>query len=103
MVQSPKHAIYTRLTETVVPGGHLVHVWPLEGGVSADAAAMEITEPGGQSRKLVVRIHGERDRTENPDVAQRTEFSCDRACVWLDSDLRNQRSVRRQRPAQSCL
>lgn len=62
------------LVERIVPGGQLLRSWRLAGGVSAEATALEILAADGQSKKLVVRRHGERDWRRDPDVAAK-EFA----------------------------
>ncbi len=47
----------------------LVRAWPLTGGVSAQITALEIVRPDGQTQKMIVRLHGEVDRQQNPQVA----------------------------------
>jgi aminoglycoside phosphotransferase (APT) family kinase protein len=61
---------FQRLAQRIVPDGELRRVWPLTGGVSAEITTVELARPGGSLTKLVVRRHGEVDRTENPDVAR---------------------------------
>ena len=61
-----------RLTEVISridPHGKLLNVWPLAGGVSAQVIAFEMEHPDGHTQKLVLRLHGERDRAQNPHVA----------------------------------
>ncbi|MCZ6874789.1 MAG: phosphotransferase [bacterium] len=53
---------FDRLAQAAIPGGHLVHVWPLEGGFSAQITAMEISRPDGTTHKLIVRQYGNVDR-----------------------------------------
>jgi aminoglycoside phosphotransferase (APT) family kinase protein len=47
----------------------LLRTWRLEGGVSAQVMAIEIALPDGQTRKLIVRQHGEADLKRNPNIA----------------------------------
>lgn len=51
------------------PQSTLLRAWPLPGGVSAQVTAFEMERADGQTQKLVMRRHGERDRRQNPDVA----------------------------------
>jgi aminoglycoside phosphotransferase (APT) family kinase protein len=51
------------------PEAVLVRAWKLEGGVSAQVMALEIEQADGQTKKLLVRLHGEIDRAQNPQVA----------------------------------
>lgn len=63
---------FRHLVQRIDPRNNLVRAWPLTGGVSAQVTALEV-EGDGQASKLVVRQHGERDRSGNPDIA-RDEF-----------------------------
>lgn len=57
------------LVERIVPGGQLLRSWRLEGGVSAEATALDILATDGHRKRLVVRRHGERDWRRDPEVA----------------------------------
>ncbi len=57
------------LAGRIVPRGNLVRAWALRGGVSAQVTAMEVADPWGKIRKLVLRRHGPRDLAANPRVA----------------------------------
>lgn len=76
MTFTPEHDEQTRferLTQAIRPGATLLRIWPLEGGVSAQAAAFEIAHPDGTTERLVVRRHSAIDKSHNPDIA-RDEF-----------------------------
>ncbi|GIK67668.1 MAG: phosphotransferase [Chloroflexota bacterium] len=60
---------FERLIQNMDSGNRLVRAWPLTGGVSAQITALEIARPDGQTQKMIVRLHGEVDRTQNPQVA----------------------------------
>lgn len=64
---------FTDLINAIDPDATLVDHWPLAGGVSAQTIALEIRTADGTRRRLVVRQHGPRDRTRDPDIA-RHEF-----------------------------
>ena len=51
------------------PQSRLLHAWPLAGGVFAQMTAFEIERTDGLIVKMVVRCHGEVDRTRNPDIS----------------------------------
>jgi aminoglycoside phosphotransferase (APT) family kinase protein len=70
MTRDSQRDVFERLTQAAIPGGHLVHVWPLEGGVSAHVTAMEVAGPDGVTHNLVVREHGKLDRKSNPHIAR---------------------------------
>jgi len=63
---------FRHLVQRIDPHSRLVRAWRLTGGVSAQITALEV-ERDGQVSKWVVRLHGERDRSGNPDIA-RDEF-----------------------------
>ncbi|WP_064094010.1 phosphotransferase family protein [Rossellomorea aquimaris] len=52
----------------------LLRMWQLKGGVSANVTAIEVMQPNGKIKKMVVREHGETDRKQNPRMA-RDEFN----------------------------
>lgn len=58
-----------RLVHKIDPRWALNRIWSLEGGVSAQVTGLEITMSDGQTKKLIVRRHGERNRNHNPRVA----------------------------------
>jgi aminoglycoside phosphotransferase (APT) family kinase protein len=60
---------YIRIMEKFDPEAMLIRAWKLEGGVSAQVMALEIEQADGQTKKLLVRQHGEVDRTQNPQIA----------------------------------
>lgn len=60
---------FERLIQKMDPHSRLVRAWPLTGGVSAQITALEIARPDGQTQKMIVRLHGEVDRQQNPQVA----------------------------------
>ena len=57
---------FDRLARGAVPDGHLVRVWPLEGGFSAQVTVMEVSGPDGTCHKLVVRQYDNVDRKAVP-------------------------------------
>lgn len=58
-----------RLVQRVEPQGRLAGASRLAGGVSAQVYAVEVELPAGLARRLVVRLHGERDLARNPQIA----------------------------------
>ncbi|MDX1992189.1 MAG: phosphotransferase [bacterium] len=73
MFPIPNLQSFAQITHRIAPNASLLRAWPLKGGVSADVTALEIAYPNGDTRKVVVRQHGERDRQGNPHIA-RDEF-----------------------------
>lgn len=61
--------MFERLIQRVAPGGRLLRSWALQGGVSAQVAALEVLLPNGQTQKMVVRQHGRADLRRNPHIA----------------------------------
>jgi aminoglycoside phosphotransferase (APT) family kinase protein len=51
------------------PGSKLRRAWELKGGVSAQVVALELEQPNGQVKKMVLRRHGEVDLKHNPQIA----------------------------------
>ncbi len=60
---------FAQVVQKFVPGSNLLHVWTLQGGISAQVTALEIEQPDGRRKKLIVRQHGEPDLKHNPRVA----------------------------------
>lgn len=46
---------FTQIVQIVAPQSKLRRVWSLQGGLSASMVALEIQQPDGQSRQLIVR------------------------------------------------
>lgn len=47
----------------------MLRTWELKGGVSAQVTALEIEQPDGLTKSMVVRLHGDADLKQNPHVA----------------------------------
>ncbi|MEM7343902.1 MAG: phosphotransferase [Chloroflexota bacterium] len=60
---------FGRVGKKFFPDRQLKRVWPLTGGVSAQTTALEFFEGGNEPTKVVVRCHGEIDRSQNPNIA----------------------------------
>lgn len=60
---------FERLVQKMDSQSRLVRAWPLTGGVSAQIIALEVARPDGHTQKMIIRLHGEVDRTQNPQVA----------------------------------
>jgi len=65
----PDTTQFKRLVQKLDPHARLLRTWPLKGGVSAQVTALEIEQPIGQTRKLIVRQHGPTDLNHNPNIA----------------------------------
>ncbi|MEZ4571779.1 MAG: phosphotransferase [Thermomicrobiales bacterium] len=68
-MRTEDHSRFIEVVERVARGSRLLRAWDLEGGVSARTVAIEFERPDGEVDRAVVRLHGEVDRTQNPDVA----------------------------------
>jgi aminoglycoside phosphotransferase (APT) family kinase protein len=61
--------LFEQLVQRIVPNSKLLRTWQLKGGVSAQVTALEIVLPDGQTKKMIVRRHGDKDLRRNPHVA----------------------------------
>lgn len=61
--------LFEKLVEEIYPQSKLLRYWTLQGGVSAQVTALEIEQPDGQQKRLVVRQHGAADLAQNPNIA----------------------------------
>src|SRR5437867_8202040 len=69
MTVSEKDKKFEQLVQKIDPQSKLLHAWELKGGVSAQVTALEIERPGGQTKKMIVRRHGDVDLKRNPQIA----------------------------------
>jgi aminoglycoside phosphotransferase (APT) family kinase protein len=60
---------FQQLLQRMEPHSTLLRAWPLQGGVSAEVTALEVRNPDGSTKKLVVRQHSFADYTSNPQIA----------------------------------
>ncbi len=60
---------FAQVVRKIDPQSKLLRTWELKGGVSAQVTALEIEQPDGQSKKMIVRQHGPVDLKTNPQVA----------------------------------
>lgn len=72
-MKSEEYKALDRVVRKFEPRSRLLRTWPLEGGISAQVTAFEVERPGGQTKKMIVRRHGDVDLQQNPNVA-RDEF-----------------------------
>jgi aminoglycoside phosphotransferase (APT) family kinase protein len=61
--------LFEQLVQRIAPNSKLLRTWQLKGGVSAQVTALEIVLPDGQTKKMIVRRHGDEDLRRNPHVA----------------------------------
>lgn len=60
---------FAQVVRKIDPHGRLLRAWELTGGVSAQMTALEIERADGRAQKMIVRLHGEIDRANNPCIA----------------------------------
>ncbi|HLX57170.1 MAG TPA: phosphotransferase [Ktedonobacteraceae bacterium] len=60
---------FEQVVQKIDPQSKLLRTWELKGGVSAQVTALEIERPDGQTKKMIVRRHGDVDLKHNPHVA----------------------------------
>lgn len=69
MTESKKDNKFKQVVQKIDPQGKLLRTWKLKGGVSAQVTALEIERADGQTKKMIVRQHGEVDLKHNPQIA----------------------------------
>lgn len=69
MTESQEDKKFERLVQKFEPRSKLLRIWKLEGGVSAQVTALEVEQPGGQTKKMIVRRHGAVDLKHNSRIA----------------------------------
>ena len=60
---------FEQVIQRIDPQSRLLRIWGLKGGVSAQVTALEVEWADGQTKKMIVRQHGEVDLKHNPQVA----------------------------------
>lgn len=60
---------FEKLVQQIAPRSKLRHVWPLQGGISAQMTALEIEDVHGQKQKMIVRRPGAATLKRNPQAA----------------------------------
>ena len=63
------HKKFEQVVHKVDPQSKLLRAWELTGGLSAQVTALEIEQADGETKKMVVRRHGEVDLQHNPQIA----------------------------------
>lgn len=61
---------FEHLVHRIAPRSKLLRTWPLEGGISAEMTALEIKDPDGRTKRMVVRRPSARTLKRDPDAAQ---------------------------------
>jgi aminoglycoside phosphotransferase (APT) family kinase protein len=60
---------FKQVVQKIEPQSKLLRAWELTGGVSAQVTALEIEQPDGQTKKMIVRQYGVAELKHNPQVA----------------------------------
>lgn len=69
MTTTQEYNKFEQLVQRIHPENRLLRTWKLTGGVSAQVTALEVLQADGQTKKMIVRQHGEVDRKRNPHIA----------------------------------
>lgn len=69
MITSTSDEKFERLVQRMDPQSKLLRTWVLKGGVSAQVMALEIRRSDGQTKKMIVRQHGDADLKQNLHIA----------------------------------
>jgi aminoglycoside phosphotransferase (APT) family kinase protein len=69
MNEANDNTLFERIVQRIDPASKLLRSWKMTGGVSAQVTALEVAQPDGNTRKLIVRQHGETDLKYNPHIA----------------------------------
>jgi aminoglycoside phosphotransferase (APT) family kinase protein len=69
MVMTPNQKMLPSVVQRINSGSRLLRAWPLKGGISAQMTALEIEQPDGRTKKLIVRQPGEASLRQNPAAA----------------------------------
>jgi len=69
MTASKEDSKFEQVVQKIDSQSKLLRTWELKRGVSAQVTALEIERPGGHTKKLIVRRHGEVDLKHNPQIA----------------------------------
>ena len=60
---------FEQMIQKIDSQSKLLRTWKLQGGASAQITAIEIERADGQTKKMIVRQHGEGDLEDNPQIA----------------------------------
>lgn len=70
MVDIAHNRALEKLVQKIIPHGRLLRAWPLKGGISAAMTALEVEQPGGGRKILVLRQPSARTLAKNPRAAE---------------------------------
>src|SRR3712207_3411398 len=69
MADRQERAGLEQVAQRIYPGGSLVEVRALKGGISAQVDLLVVEMPVSNRRHVVVRQYGDNDRAQNPSIA----------------------------------
>ncbi|MYE88458.1 phosphotransferase [Candidatus Poribacteria bacterium] len=69
MATSSENQTFEQLVQKLVPQSRVLRTWGLAGGSSAAMTALEIEEPDGQTRRMIVRCPNDATLKRNPGAA----------------------------------
>jgi aminoglycoside phosphotransferase (APT) family kinase protein len=69
MTETEEDKKFEQVLQKIDHQSKLLRTWELEGGVSAQVTVLEIEQPDGQTKKMIVRRHGVVDLEHNPHIA----------------------------------
>jgi aminoglycoside phosphotransferase (APT) family kinase protein len=69
MTESIEDKKFEQVVHKIDLQSKLLRTWELKGGISAQVTALEIERPDGQTKKMIVRQHGDVDLKQNPHIA----------------------------------
>jgi len=69
MSESKENDKFKQVVQKMDPQSKLLRTWKLKGGVSAQVTGLEIELTDGQTKKMIVRQHGEGDLKHNSQIA----------------------------------
>jgi aminoglycoside phosphotransferase (APT) family kinase protein len=70
MTQSNLDQKFAQLVQAIAPYSRLLRTWQLSGGISAAMTALEVEQPDGQTRRLIVRRPSAGAIQRNPRAAE---------------------------------
>lgn len=71
MILSAPENVFQRLAQRIDPGSRLLRAWPPAGGISATITALELEQPGGAIKRVIVRRPAAQALERDPDAAAR--------------------------------
>ena len=60
---------FAQVVQKVAPQSRLLRIWKLTGGISAQMTVLEIEQPDGSTKTMIVRQHAKEDLKGNPQIA----------------------------------